>query len=285
VLRTSSPSETVAGGRILDPSPPTRRRNPVETVEMLENLMLGAENESLAIMISASLLTGVTFTELSKRTGLAAKKLGTLLAPMLSSGEIIQVVREPAIYLSRDAFAATCAVIMNELNSYIIANPLKDGIGREELKTRMPARSDQRFFSSCLKYLENSGSLTAEKDLVKISGGRNCATPDAERIMLDIETQLKKSGLEPFPVKQLAELLKLPVKSVQDHLNLLIRGNRTVKVNSDLYYAIEPFRSIENMLIAHLKEKREITPGEFRELTGLSRKFTIPLLNILIHKS
>jgi selenocysteine-specific elongation factor len=51
-----------------------------------------------------------------------------------------------------------------------------------------------------------------------------------------------------------------------------------VKVKADLYYAAEPITSIREKLVSYLKEKMEITPGDFRELTGLSRKFMIPLL-------
>jgi len=49
-------------------------------------------------------------------------------------------------------------------------------------------------------------------------------------------------------------------------------------VKSDIFYRPEPLGKIEAILICHLREKGEVTPGEFREITGLSRKFMIPLL-------
>jgi selenocysteine-specific elongation factor len=50
------------------------------------------------------------------------------------------------------------------------------------------------------------------------------------------------------------------------------------RISSDLFYSSEALDGLREMLVAHLGQKGEITPPEFRELTGLSRKFLIPLL-------
>ena len=87
-----------------------------------------------------------------------------------------------------------------------------------------------------------------------------------------------KGGMEPPTLKDLCDSLRCNEKQVLEHLNLLARQGRAIKVKSDVFYAPVPLAVIREKLISHLKEKGEITPLAFRELTGLSRKFMIPLL-------
>ncbi len=278
VLRSSSPSATVAGGTVLDPSPPGRRRRSLEAVALLEYLASGADPEAIAGMITESLLSGITHTDIAARSGIPARRLEAALAQLLASGAVVQVVREPKRYLSRQAFASLCSLLLAEMNSYFASNPLKEGIGKEELKTRLPARSDQRFFTPCLAALEKDGKVMAEREQVKLVGrkaGAETAQADIHRL---IELELEMGGSEPPFLKDICSTLRITEKLVVEHLSLLVREGLAVKVKSDVFYRPEPLARIEEKLIAHLREKGEVTPTEFREMTGLSRKFMIPLL-------
>lgn len=278
ILRSSSPPETIAGGTILDPYPPARRRQPTEIMKLLEHLELGEEKESILDMITSSGFSGLPFEELANRSGLTSKRLEQLLSPMLAESEVIQAVREPAVYLSRDAFTRLCTLLTDELKAFMIANPLKEGIGREELKTRMPSRSDQRFFHACLSWLAKSDRLITDHEIVKLKGDAAGSSDQIEKNLLEIERYLINSGMEPVSVKQISERFIISSKSAGDHLNLLVRKGSAVKITPELYCHSGSLREIESCLTARLKETGEITPGAFRELTGLSRKFAIPQL-------
>lgn len=84
--------------------------------------------------------------------------------------------------------------------------------------------------------------------------------------------------MEPPTIKEYCDALRCTEKETLEHLNFLVREGQAVKVKSDIFYASEPFAAIREKLVAHLRKTGEITPNEFRELTGLSRKFMIPLL-------
>jgi selenocysteine-specific elongation factor len=278
VLRTPSPATTVGGGIILDPSPPNRRRRSVEALELLESMSLGDEAEMVKRLVSASLLTGISFHDLTRRTGLSAKRLDMALSLPLSSGNVVQMARDPRLFLSRKSFSDLCETLLKELETYLSNNPLKDGISREELKTRLPARSDQRFFTPCLLHLESEHRIVAEREQVKLPGRKGVAIDSNADIQHKLEEILTNRGAEPPMLKELCDTLLLPEKLVLEHLNLLAREGRAVKIKSDIFYALEPIRVISQALVEHLRSKGEITPPEFRELTGLSRKFMIPLL-------
>ena len=93
-----------------------------------------------------------------------------------------------------------------------------------------------------------------------------------------LEEALKKGRGEPPTLKELCAALSCSEKQLLDHANLLYREGRAVKVKGDIFYAPAAVAEIREKLVRYLREKGEISPNEFRELTGLSRKFMIPLL-------
>jgi selenocysteine-specific elongation factor len=278
VLRTYSPQATLAGGTVLDPAPPRRRRRSTEALELLQALESGEETEKIRLMVAASLLSGLSLEEIVNRTGMSVKRIESALAALLSAGELIQVVKEPRIFLSRQAFGTLKTRLHAELEAYLKDNPMKEGMGKEELKSRIPKRSDQRFFGPCLAALEKEGKAVAERDLVNLPGRKSGVAAEQVDLQAGVAATIRKGGMEPPTIKEYCEALSCTEKEALEHLNFLAREGKAVKVKSDIFYAPEPFAAIREKLVAHLRKTGEITPPEFRELTGLSRKFMIPLL-------
>jgi selenocysteine-specific elongation factor len=278
VLRSYSPQATVGGGRVLDPGPPRRRRRSAEALSLLEAAAGGDDAAMVSRMISSSLLSGLPQSDLVKRTGFSLKRLEFVLQPLLSSGEIIQITREPRIYLDAEAFSGLKAYLCNSAEMFLRQNPLKKGIGREELKSGLPKWSDARFFTPLLAALGKEGRLLPEHDIVKLPANLRTENNEESNISAQIERLLQQAGSEPPTVKELAENLKLPEKSVLEHLNLLARAKKAVKVKSDIFHSPLAVGIVREQLSAFLKINGEISPLEFRALTGLSRKFMIPLL-------
>jgi selenocysteine-specific elongation factor len=278
VLRSYAPPATVGGGRVLDPAPPRRRRRSAEALALLTSAAGGNHAVMVASMIASSLLTGLSHGELIKRTGFSLKRLDTILQPLLASGAIIQAVRDPRIYLSSEAFARLKEHLCKTVEMFARQNPLKKGIGREELKSRLPKRSDGRFFTTLLGSLEKEGKLLSEHDTVKLPGTRSDADHENAALTAQVELLLQQAGSEAPTLKELAATLQLPEKVLLGHLNLLAQMKKAVKVKSDIFHSPAAIESIRAKLIEFLKSHGEISPIQFREITGLSRKFMIPLL-------
>ncbi len=278
VLRSYSPKQTIGGGTILDPAPPRRRRRSVEALELLESMSLGDESEMVERLVATSFLSGISFHDLLWRTGLSAKRLDAALSLPLSEGKIVQVVRDTRLFLNRESLTILCDTLLSRVETYLADNPTKEGISREELKTRLPARSDVRFFSHCLQHLESEKRVVSDCEQVRLPERKGGEINSNSDIQKKLEELLINSEAEPPTVKELCELFRLPEKSLLDHLTLLTRQGRAVKVKNDLFYAPAPLQQISETMLEYLRTKGEITPAEFREITGLSRKFMIPVL-------
>ncbi|KAB0671890.1 selenocysteine-specific translation elongation factor [Oryzomonas sagensis] len=278
ILRVASPATTVGGGVVLDPFPPRRRRRSDEALQLLG--VLGSEEHQriCALLVNQSLLSGIAFEEILFRSGIPRKAAETALAGLLSSGEVLQVIREPRTFLSREAFAALKSGLLGEVTAFLAANPLREGMGKEELKTRLPKRSDQRFFTPLLSAMERDGTLLLERDIVKPVGRVVQSSPAGDSLAGKIATFLGEKGSEPPTIKEIMERFRCDEKGVRDNLALLIRKGEAVRISSDLFYAAPALDGLREKLVALLQAKGEITPPEYREQTGLSRKYLIPLL-------
>jgi len=64
----------------------------------------------------------------------------------------------------------------------------------------------------------------------------------------------------------------------KDVLSLLLNEKKVVKVKEELYFSAGAMSDIESRLVAFLKENGEIAMPQFKELTGTSRKYSVPLM-------
>ena len=278
ILRISAPATTVGGGVVLDPFPPRRRRRSSEALELLDAFSHDEHQQTIALIIAQSLLSGISFEDLLLRSGCTRKVMETALSALLSAGEVLQVTREPRTYLAKDAFETLKKGLVSELLAFLVANPLKEGMGKEELKTRLPKRSDPRFFTPLLSALERDGVVVPDRDIVRPAGMVTRTNAPADDLGGRMALFLKEGGIEPPTVKEIMERLRCDDKTVRDNLALLVRNGVLARISSDLFYSADALSGLREKLVGHLREKGEITPPEYRELTGLSRKFLIPLL-------
>lgn len=278
VMRAYSPQTTVGGGKVLDPAPPRRKRHCDAALTLLNIMNSGTDEEKVRILVAESLYAGLSQEEIALRCGLSREKAETAIKALLLRGDVVLAVREPRIILARDAFERLKGFLLAGIDEYLRDNPMKEGIGKEELKGRLPWRSDARFFGTLLVALEKGGQVVTDRDLVRPFGRRVAANADHSGLRGKIEAMLLKGGIEPPTVRELVETLNRSEKELLEHLNFMARDGRAIKITGDLFYAPEPVADIRDKLVSRLKESGEITPGTFRELTGLSRKFMIPLL-------
>jgi selenocysteine-specific elongation factor len=278
ILRISAPATTVGGGCVLDPFPPRRRRRSSEALELLEAFGQADHRRTIDLIIAQSLLSGITFEEIVLRSGVPRKTVEAVLAALLSSGEALQVIREPRMFLSKNAFEALKKGLADEVAAFLAINPLKEGMGKEALKTRLPKRSDQRFFTALLSALEKDGLLIPDRDIVRLGGKVARKGGAVGDLSGQIALFLQEGGIEPPTLKELMEHFRCDEKSVRDNLALLVRNGTVARISSDLFYASSALDGLREKLVLLLHEKGEIIPTDFRDVTGLSRKFLIPLL-------
>jgi len=168
-------------------------------------------------------------------------------------------------------------LLLEQVQEFHRKNPMRPGISREELKGKLPEEVDPKLYSFVLEGLIGEGRLESEKELVRIKGHRiSLSGREAEEVK-EVEEAFRSAGLTPPTFKELLERQAMQPQRAREILSLLVHEGKLVKVKEDLYFHREPLEGLKERLVAFLKERGKISTQEFKNLTGTSRKYAIPL--------
>lgn len=276
VIRSYSPVQTIGGAEVLNVIPAKHKRLNPEVIEQLRVLKSGSDAEKTALQILLAGANGVSRQKLGQVLPLPPKKLDDLLKELLSQKVLTQWDKENKIIIHQQELAKLSKAVEQELGGYHRLNPLKPGLLKEELKSRLPQIREAKLFNFLLNQSADQKILIQEKELVRLLGHKVQLKEDQQAVRDTLEKVYLKSGLQPPYFKELIE--QFPKGQPREVLELMVKEGKLVKVKEDLYFHKQAIEGLKKRLIQWLKEKGEITTPEFKDLTQTSRKYTIPLL-------
>ncbi len=278
VVRSYSPVRTIGGGQVLNPIPQKHKRLRQDVVEGLQHLAEDDPEAVISQQIQQAGFSGVSFSHLKIMTNLTDKQLDTALQHMLSQQTIIQTDKENRIYLHQATFDTLIQKTAEFLTTYHTNNPLKAGMPKEELKSKLPQLSDAKIFNLVLGQMIKSGQVAQEENTVRLSDHSVLLGADQEDIRKKMLKLYRDGGLQPPYFRDVPRLLDIDPNHTRDVMQLLVEDGQIIKTKDDLYFHIDAITRLKNRLVEFLKANEEITTPQFKEMTGASRKYVIPLI-------
>ncbi|MDD5723092.1 MAG: selenocysteine-specific translation elongation factor [Syntrophales bacterium] len=276
VIRSYSPVTTVGGGEIIDPLATKRRKTsaPGET----EKLHRGTGEEKTDIILDRAGLDGISSLSLAIRTGLPPGKQERLLEKMLSEKRALLIDRDERRVVSSRAYRDFQDRVLSEISAYHSKYPLKEGISREELRTTLGDFIDPKLFSKAMKDLGDEGKVVAAKENVRIEGHAVNLKEDEVQLREEITGIYQNAALTPPSTKEIMEKFSGKRKAVVDILSFMLSTNVLIKLNEDMYFHREALDRLREDYRKLLMKDGKASPATFKDMTGLSRKFIIPLM-------
>jgi selenocysteine-specific elongation factor len=154
---------------------------------------------------------------------------------------------------------------------------MKSGLAKEEMRTKLPTEMDIKLFQPLLNELIQSKIVVMEKDKLRLAS-HQIASADEKGLMKRAGEAVRAGDLQPPSSKELADQWSTSEQEVQAILEHLVHEGLLVKVKGGMYFHRDSIERLKESLIQYLKEHREITTPEFKEMTGVSRKYAIPLI-------
>ena len=278
VLRSYSPVRTVGGGVILDPHARKAKRMNQAVIDESGILKDGTLEERAGLVVHRAGLTGISTLQLAVRTGVSINRIRKVQHGLISAGKAIVLEKEGERIISSSVFKSLQEKAVDEIKRYHEESPLKGGISREELRSILGAQVDQRLFASLMKSLEGSGKVLIDKDLVKLAGHQVDLKGDLEDIRREISRIYLESSLSPPLLKDVLEGFGNSRKKAQDVISVMLKDGELVKVSEELLYAAANLDRLRKDYQDYLLREGKANPAGFKEITGLSRKFIIPLM-------
>ncbi|MBI9083336.1 MAG: selenocysteine-specific translation elongation factor [Desulfobacterales bacterium] len=278
VIRSYSPIRTIGGGQILNPIPPKHKRFRKEIIDGLEQLSTCPPDGIVSYHAGASGYGGISFAHLKLMTNLPDKPLDTVIQGLLSRRELIQIDKDNRIYIHGSSFERLHREISDHLTAYHKSNPLKTGMPKEELKSKFPSLEGPKLFNQMILHLVKENAIVAEEESVRLTSHRVSLAADQTGVREKILDTYAESGLQPPYFKELGKNLAIDPKRAKDVLLLLVDEGHLIKVKEDLYFHTDAVEALKQRLVDFLTTNGAIDTPQFKDMTGASRKYVIPLI-------
>jgi len=278
VIRSYSPIRTIGGGQVLNPIPPKHKRFKPEVIKGLKGLLSQEAESIISYHVNASGYGGVSFAELKIMTSLPEKQLVNILQGLLSRRVIILTDKDNQIYIHQRSFDKLKKEASVHLSIYHQTKPLKAGMPKEELKSKFPAVHGSKLFNLTINQMIKDQEVVQDEDTVRLATHQISLGVDQAEIRKKILNAYQENGLTPPYFKELTKTLDIDADRAKDVLMLLIEEGLIVKTKEDLYFYVEAIDALKKRLVDFLKSNGEMTTPQFKEMTGVSRKFLIPLI-------
>jgi selenocysteine-specific elongation factor len=266
---TATHGSTIGGGRIIRVLAPKARKG-TQHASTVATLAAARNDQRIALDVKSAASAGLSIADLVRRLGVPAGVLVEPLATLVAAGELLVTGSgEHAHYLH----AATVAELEAKIVALVTAAP--DGLPREDLRTQLPASLSVRAYDAILAGLEAKGSIATAADRVRRSAApRGPTLTPAEIALL---AKLEASAVEPPRPKELPAVLGLTEAQVKTALDRMVAAKLVIRIKPDLMMHAKIVADLRTRLLAHLAAHGTIDAQQWKDLTGASRKFTIPL--------
>ncbi len=268
VLRQPSPAGTIGGGSVLDAHPEPRQRKAL-TFAWLEQLKMSSVTQQVVLWVGRRKTKGITLHALSAETGWTVDAVRRQVSPALESGELLLLSGDRLI--SREALVTATGAITARLQT-------SHAIKSSELRSQTALSPE--VFNSVVSALVREQKVRIRDDTALIFNAGD-QSPDVETQRLAAVAQAYESaGLAAPSVLEVAQRLNLKEPEMRRLVTVLQRNKTLVRMGSDnLFIHSGALKQLAMQLTALRGSLMDV--ARFKQLTGLSRKYAIPLLEYL----
>lgn len=274
ILRQFSPVVTIGGGTVLDAAPLAGKGAKERAEALLPLLARGSAPESLLARVARRGPSGLLLSDAVAETGCRLAEIQAqtaLLKPNL--------VRFADVLLAAEAFTLAQGAALAAIQEFHRLNPLVAGISKEELREKLGLRSD--VFSAVTDALVRGKKIELTGEQVRAAGRTMVLKDEEAESKRVIEQAFAAAGLKVPALKDVLASLRLDKARAQKIVTLLLRDKVLVKISDDLVFHRNALEELRQRVTAHKPKSAKIGVADFKDLTGVTRKYAIPLLEYL----
>jgi selenocysteine-specific elongation factor len=250
-------------------------------VAYLETLERGNREEILAAMTERAIF-GLGYEEIVARRAWMDHEIRDTAKKLSAAGLVKTVSIDPLVLVSAKLFEDLRRRILEKVERFQRENPLLPGILREDLRAGLGKRVRPETFRVALEELIAQKKLDAPGELVKKAGSEITLQPEETKAKDQIEAAFAAAGLAVPSLKEVLAKLAIETKRAERLLQILLREKKLVRVSPELIFHRQALAQLKERLSGFKKSRGErISVPAFKELTGITRKYAIPLLEYL----
>ncbi|MCX6609673.1 MAG: selenocysteine-specific translation elongation factor [Acidobacteria bacterium] len=263
ILRSFSPVVTIAGGTVMElhyGATRMKRKGAVERLTRWKGLDLAGR---IGILLEERPL-GMEFGDLRRR-------LGCL------ESDVPEGLERIGSWVASGANLKKIAVeLVQRLRQHHKDFPLEAGLSREALRSGLLAGAPAGLMEALLR---QAPSVKAEGDLLRLESHKVKLEAKEDEASQAMEAAFLQAGLAVPAVDDVLASTGLAAARAKAVLGLLLREGKLVRVGPELVYHREALGLLKKIFAERKGQRFGVV--EFKDWTGVSRKYAIPLLEFL----
>jgi selenocysteine-specific elongation factor len=274
IIRHFSPVVTIGGGVVIENTPPKKVKDAASYPDFLRLLMEESKSGKLRARVSASGVRGLSIAEAVVRTGCPTQRI------------ISAAAASPEIILFGDVFIFAPALepvrqnLISALDTFHKRNPLVAGMSKEELRGHFSELAPA-VFDRLLDEAVQARKIELAGEMVRLLGRGVVLKDDEAESKKLIEAAFADSGLKVPALKDVLAGLKVDKVRAQKIVTLLLRDRVLVKISDDLVFHSNTLSDLRRRISVEKTKSPRLDVARFKDLTGVTRKYAIPLLEYL----
>jgi len=273
IIRRFSPVVTIGGGVVLENRAAEKTKKP-ERFEYLKLLATASGSAALRARVAVTGTRGISIDEIVARTGWTTNQITAALANL---PEISRLGNHLILKTLVDQIRNR---LFSLLDTFHQQNPLVAGISREELRGRLADVAPEifeRVFDEAIqaKRIELAG------ELVRLPGRGVVMKDEEAESKKMIENAFASAGLKVPFLRDVLAGLKVDKTRAQKIVTLLLRDRVLIKISEELVFHEQALSDLRRRVAAEKLKSPKIDVARFKDMTGVSRKYAIPLLEYL----
>jgi selenocysteine-specific elongation factor len=270
VIRSYSPLNTIGGGIVLD-------QNPVGNLKQLKEWvgkLSVEETERYLQFIDHSIINPQSLEEWRIKFQIPIEELKAII----KENKLKTTKGKPLIY-TEDNLDRSKKILTKILDDFHSGNPTKNTMKGEELKEK--SKFSSNWFEFVIEELMKSDIVRNKKFEYSLADYNIELSEEDQNITVAILKIFESYGLEPLTVNVIVQEINQPNKKIVELLHIQKGQEQVIKISDKLWFNITSFNELISRLKKHFENSRELSVVEFKDLTGLTRKTAIPLLEYL----
>jgi selenocysteine-specific elongation factor len=277
IIRDETAQRTIGGGLVIHPQSPVHRRHEAALPAWLERIHHGSQADVLAALV-----------ERSHEPAVAVRALEDLLdAPI--GNDVIEAARGlHLLTLDGERFCVNDTnwqrmrtQISDALARFHAAQPLVPGMEMEEVRSQVGVQVTARVFRGVVEQFAAEGVLAREGSLLRLPTHTIRLTSGDESLSATLASLLGESPWSPPDLAQLAAASGADREAVAAMLRVMERNRAVIRASSDVYFLRDAIDKVKALLKDRMPPRATVTPAMLRDLLQTSRKYVIPLLELL----
>ncbi|MBW3622052.1 MAG: selenocysteine-specific translation elongation factor [Armatimonadetes bacterium] len=275
VLRLFSPTYLLGGGTVLDPNARRHRRFDEKVLDRLAVLEVGGLEDQVTQALRER---GVALSAPKDIAGILSadvSEVSEALAHMAESGAAVAVGDR---FIGAEVLDRVERDLETMLENFHRRHSLRAGLPREEAKSRVAPKLDNRSWNALLEALNGRERIALAPATLRLASHEVAFTPEQRALADRIEFRYTA---EPYNPPSADEVIEASGKGAEELFDALVEQGTLVKIANDLYLHRTAVEGAIETIRASVGGEEGFTAAQARDQLGSSRKVVIPLLEYL----